>query len=108
MSKVLKYAVAAALLLAPAAAMADPWKDESGHGWGWRGGDYKQEWRDGRCKYERKWDDGEYKEEVKCDGPRRYRPRVYYERPPAYDYERPPVVVAPTPPPGITVTIPFD
>ncbi|WP_225771723.1 hypothetical protein [Inquilinus sp. Marseille-Q2685] len=106
MFKVLEYAVAAALLLAPAAAMADPWKDESGHGW--RGGDYKQEWRDGRCKYERKWDDGEYKEEVKCDGPRRYRPRGYYERPPAYYYERPPVVVAPTPPPGITVTIPFD
>lgn len=53
MSKVLKYAVAAVLLLTPAAAMADPWKDESGHGWD-RHGDYKQEWRDGRCKYERK------------------------------------------------------
>lgn len=110
MYRLLKYAVAAVLLLTPAVAMADPWKDESGHGWGWRGGDYKQEWSDGRCKYERKWDDGEYKEEMKCDGPRRhrYRPRVYYERPPAYYYERPPVVVAPTPPPGITVTIPFD
>jgi hypothetical protein len=111
MYRMLSFAVAAVLLLMPAVAMADPWKDESGHGWGWRDGDYKQEWRDGHCKYERKWDDGEYKEETKCDGPprrHRSRPRVYYERPPAYYYEPPPVVVAPTPPPGITVTIPFD
>lgn len=66
-------------------AMADPWKDESGHGR--RGESYrnyerywprrhyrerrhefraKEEYRRGRCKIERKWDEGEYKEEIKC------------------------------------------
>ncbi|MBP2236588.1 hypothetical protein J2Z31_003102 [Sinorhizobium kostiense] len=57
-------------------AVADPWKDESGHGrWhSYRYYDepryerraYKEEYRRGRCKIERKWDDDEYKEEIKC------------------------------------------
>ncbi|MXQ11177.1 hypothetical protein GR328_06870 [Microvirga makkahensis] len=86
----------AALSLIPAgwagSAAADPWKDESGKG-RWRGGyergyddpgpgagygrerprrerqAFKQEYDDGRCKYERKLEkSGEYKEEVKCRG----------------------------------------
>jgi hypothetical protein len=66
-------------------ASADPNKDESGKG-RWRGGyersgeyrddrprrerrAFKQEYDDGRCKYERKLEkSGEYKEEVKCRG----------------------------------------
>ncbi|MBY3597581.1 hypothetical protein [Rhizobium bangladeshense] len=55
-------------------ALADPWKDESGHG-RWYGNyeghryerrAYKEEYRRGGCKVERKWDDDEYKEEIKC------------------------------------------
>jgi hypothetical protein len=57
----------ASLLAVTAPAMADPWKDESGHGR--KGGkEWKQEYRDGNCKVERKWKRGQYKEEVKCDG----------------------------------------
>jgi len=73
-------------------ASADPWKDESGKG-RWRGGyergygdpgrgygygderprrerrAFKQEYDDGRCKYERKLERScAYKEEVKCRG----------------------------------------
>lgn len=97
MPRLAALVVAAAFL--PAAAMADPWKDESGHGrYGQR--EYKQEWRDGNCKYERKWEkNGEYKEEVKCDGPRQ---RVEY-------HPYPVAVPAPLPAPvepSITVTIP--
>jgi hypothetical protein len=67
-------------------ALADPWKDESGHG-RWRGGGYygepryerrafKEEYRRGGCKIERKWDDDEYKEEIKCK--HRVRPAYGY------------------------------
>jgi hypothetical protein len=81
-------------------AFADPGKDESGKG-RWRGGyergyvypdrgygygyerpsrerrAFKQEYDDGRCKYERKLErSGEYKEEVKCRGG--YRSRYRY------------------------------
>jgi hypothetical protein len=55
-------------LVAPA--MADPHKDESGHGKGRHGKrEHKEEYWDGRCKVERKWEKGgEYKEERKCKG----------------------------------------
>lgn len=67
-----------AVLAAPA--LADPWKDESGHGrsgYEGRGNyraynmdrEYKQEFYRGPCKVERKWErNGEYKEETKCKG----------------------------------------
>ncbi|RVP22516.1 hypothetical protein [Sinorhizobium meliloti] len=86
--KLLTIAAAAgvALTLCAGNALADPWKDESGHG-RWRGYHdepryerraYKEEYRRGRCKIERKWDEDEYKEEIKCKrGPR-----------PAYEYYR--------------------
>lgn len=74
-------------------AVADPDKDESGHG---RKGsrDYKEEYWDGNCKVERKWEkNGDYKEERKCEGRDRYRGR--------------PVVVQPAPvvvyPPWVVV-----
>ncbi|WP_459614495.1 hypothetical protein [Bordetella sp. 2513F-2] len=65
--------------MAAAPVMADPWKDESGHG-GYRGGhkrgDYKEEYWEGGCKVERKWKgNGEYKEERKCK-PAGYAPVV--------------------------------
>jgi hypothetical protein len=59
---------------------ADPDKDESGRGrWNYergeyrapkyKGGEYKEEYRDGNCKIERKWTrNGSYKEEWKCEG----------------------------------------
>ncbi len=81
-------AASAAFAACAGAAMADPWKDESGHArWRWRGyydepryerRAYKEEYRRGRCKIERKWDDDEYKEEIKCKG--RARPIYGYYR----------------------------
>jgi hypothetical protein len=82
-----------ALALSGGAAMADPWKDESGKG-KWRGGNggyeryggyegrggYGRGWDDDRkmkmrtadgCEVERKWKKGEYEEKVKCK-PGRY------------------------------------
>ena len=70
-----------ALAALTAAALADPWKDESGKGhWSeeyrdeYRNHfvrDSKEEFRRGNCKIERKWGrSGEYKEEIKCE-PRR-------------------------------------
>ena len=70
-----------ALALSGGAALADPWKDESGKG-KWRGGGYggyeryggwhgphdrkiKMRSADG-CEVERKWKKGEYEEKVKC------------------------------------------
>lgn len=52
-------------------ALADPWKDESGHGKRHKHGrEYKEEYWDGNCKVERKFGkNGEYKEERKCKGP---------------------------------------
>jgi hypothetical protein len=92
--KVLGWTAALSLILAgwAGSASADPDKDESGKG-RWRGGyersyrhpgwgygngyerprrerrAFKEEYDDGRCKYERKLEkSGEYKEEVKCRG----------------------------------------
>jgi hypothetical protein len=79
---------ALALALSGGAAMADPWKDESGKG-KWRGGyerhggyGYGGGWDGPRerkvkmrsadgCEVERKWKKGEYEEKVKCK-PGRY------------------------------------
>jgi hypothetical protein len=73
---ILLAAAGVAITACASAAVADPWKDESGHGrWRWGGyydgpryerRAYKEEYRRGRCKIERKWDDDEYKEEIKC------------------------------------------
>lgn len=73
------------LAVASGAALADPWKDESGKG-KWRGG-YERHggygyggWGDGRkvkfrtadgCEVKRKWKKGGYEEKVKCK-PGRY------------------------------------
>jgi hypothetical protein len=88
MSRIL--AVAAALSCAATAipALADPDKDESGHGrkygnaYHWKGDHRdmrshgKEEFWDGDCKVERKWGkDGDFKEERKC----RSGPHVYQE-----------------------------
>lgn len=74
-----------ALASVSSAAMADPWKDESGKGR--HGREYKQEYWDGNCKVERKFKkDGGYKEERKCKGAhrdhadRRYDDRNYSDR----------------------------
>jgi hypothetical protein len=65
-------------MLMNTAAMADPWKDESGKGGkhrGYYGGDAKEEYWDGNCKVERKWKgNGDYKEERKCKAPRYVEP----------------------------------
>nr|WP_240531474.1 hypothetical protein [Variovorax boronicumulans] len=83
--------------------MADPHKDESGHGRGkgWhKDREHKEEYWDGRCKVERKWDkDGEYKEERKCKGKQA---RVRNDAP--YYAEPQPVYVAPRP--GVIVERP--
>lgn len=77
-----------AALAVPGPALADPWKDESGHGRGKsERGERKEEFWDGNCKIERKWEkDGGYKEERKCEGgppPRAYHgAREGYDRPP--------------------------
>jgi hypothetical protein len=63
--------------LLASAALADPWKDESGkYRWKYHPGgyseidrDYKEEFWVGNCKIERKWEPaGSYKEERKCKG----------------------------------------
>jgi len=74
-------------------ALADPWKDESGHGW--RGGEYKEEYWDGRCKIERKWEKDGDKEERKCDG----RPVALVPMP-LYTGAAPGIIDLPAPPPG--------
>ncbi|MEJ1166408.1 hypothetical protein V9K97_22070 [Variovorax sp. CCNWLW186] len=78
--------------------MADPHKDESGHGRKGRHGghEYKEEYRDGWCKVERKWDkNGEFKEERKCKGHAARAPRYEYEEAPAYHRPPPGVIVQP-------------
>ncbi|MDX3905561.1 MAG: hypothetical protein QHC78_07715 [Pigmentiphaga sp.] len=77
-----------ALGLGAAQAHADPWKDESGHGYRgkYKGREYKEEYWDGPCRIERKWKgNGEYKEERKCkDRPSYYGGGgVYYPAEPA-------------------------
>ncbi|WPG35297.1 hypothetical protein [Variovorax sp. EBFNA2] len=99
-------ALFAGSLVAPA--VADPHKDESGHGRGkGRHSDreYKEEYWDGRCKVERKWEKGEYKEERKCkggssrsrqsDGPYYAAQPVYPAPQPGVIVERPAVVIQP-------------
>jgi hypothetical protein len=60
------FMLTAALSLAAAAgapALADRGRDDD---WN-RGGEYKQEFRDGPCKVERRWKrDGSYKEKIEC------------------------------------------
>lgn len=78
---------AAASVMFCVPALADPDKDESGHGRG-KDREHKEEYRDGNCKVERKWEkDGGYKEERKCDGPDKKRHGVdrRYDR---EDYRR--------------------
>jgi len=86
------------LIAFPLVALADSWKDESGHGRGC-GHDrreFKEEYWDGNCKVERKLEkNGEYKEERKCKGPS----HGYYERSPVYVSAQPAIIVEP----GITV-----
>ncbi|HYD95012.1 MAG TPA: hypothetical protein VEC01_06775 [Noviherbaspirillum sp.] len=88
----------ALLLAVPLAVLADPWKDESGHGKG-RGHErreYKEEFWDGNCKVERKLEkSGEYKEERKCKPSR----HGYYQPAPVYVPAPAPVVVEP----GVTI-----
>ncbi|QSY97778.1 hypothetical protein J2J97_28545 (plasmid) [Rhizobium bangladeshense] len=71
----LAAATVVALTVCTGNALADPWKDESGHG-RWHGNydghryerrAHKEEYRRGGCKIEREWDDDEYKEEIKCN-----------------------------------------
>lgn len=89
----------AALLAVAQPALADPWKDESGHGKHRdRGrGEYKEEFWDGNCKVERKLEkSGEYKEERKCKSA----PRVQYGPEPIYV---PAPVGIPRAEPGVTI-----
>lgn len=84
MRKLLLLLVSVTVVL-PLRVIADPHKDESGHGKGrGRGHDkreYKEEYWDGNCKFERKYEKhGEYKEERKCKGPR----HGHYEPAPVY------------------------
>jgi hypothetical protein len=87
----------AALLAAPAAALAD--RDDHRHGW-YRGHHHhhasaKQQYWDGACMVERKWKkNGDYKEERRC------RPQ------PAYIVQQPTVVYAPAPAPVVVVPSP--
>jgi hypothetical protein len=71
-----------ALLLAAvmSPALADPHKDESGHGRKGRGGPpHKETYWDGYCKVERKWEkNGGFKEKRKCREPA---PQPVYEAP---------------------------
>lgn len=80
MQKKFMLLVAVALFTGSAApVVADTDKDESGRGRSnyergeyrapkQKGGEQKEEYRDGNCRVERKWsDNGSYKEEWKCD-----------------------------------------
>lgn len=77
----LPLAISTALMFTGTPALADPWKDESGHG-EWRGEhrahahgrqyaharEHKEEYRYGPCAIEREWErDGDYKEEWECE-----------------------------------------
>lgn len=80
-------------------AVADPDRDESGHGRYHHGherrGDYKEEFWDGHCKVERKWDrKGGYKEERKCRGPGHYQQPAVVIRPGPAVVVYPPWMVA--------------
>jgi surface antigen len=86
----------ATMFASPGAGLADPWKDESGHGRGHgkkggygyeekyeHGGRVKHEWKSGNCKYEYKAGPDGVKEEYKCGGPgRRAGPPAHAGPPP--------------------------
>lgn len=88
----------------PVSVSADPYKDESGHGRGYKGqryygGEQKEEYWEGGCKVERKWErSGEYKEERKCPGGR---DNYWGDVPPVHHY--PGIVV---PPPSVIIQPP--
>lgn len=94
--KTLRRLILPAILVAfPLAALADDWKDESGHGKGRHRREYKEEYWDGNCKVKREFKkDGEYKEKRKCKGPE---PGYYAE--PVYVPAAPAVIIEP----GITI-----
>jgi len=72
--------------------LADPHKDESGHGKRHGKREHKEEYWDGNCKVERKWKgNGDYKEERKCKGHRHAHAPVVVQ--PAPVIVQPPVVV---------------
>lgn len=106
MKHLLQALPVAVALLVTGPVLADPGKDESGHGYrrGHERSEYKQQYRDWNCKVERKWErNGDYKEERKCRSPtQEYREQPaygYYEAAPAYmPAPRSPLPVAP----GIT------
>lgn len=89
------------LLALPLVCMADPGKDESGHGKR-RGHDrkeYKEKYWDGNCEVERKvGKHGDYKEERKCRGHQ----HGEYRQAPVYQHE-PVYVPAPHVPSGVTI-----
>ena len=97
------YAWAALILsgtLSMGSAIADPDKDESGHG-RQHHRPIKEKYDDGHCKVERKWErNGEYKEERKCRGGGRYYPASAPVEP--YPQEEPGIVISVPP-----IVIPF-
>jgi Ni/Co efflux regulator RcnB len=88
MKSIYAFGLAAGVFAAPLTSLADPHKDESGHGKHRQERHaQKQEYWDGNCKVERKWDkNGEYKEERKCKGGGQggHGPAVVYGPQPVY------------------------
>jgi hypothetical protein len=91
--------LALAIFALPCVSLADPDKDESGHGKHRKGrAEYKQEYWDGNCKVERKLEkNGDYKEERKCKGARHVAQPVHVVPAPVYAIPAPPppVVIEP-------------
>jgi hypothetical protein len=88
--KYVRLPLIALCALLPLIAVADPGKDESGHGKHRKHrAEFKEEYWDGNCKVERKLEkNGDYKEERKCKGAHRAAAPVYVPAP---------VVVQPAP-----------
>lgn len=92
-----------ALAGASASVLADPDRDERGHGpRGHHGGEYKESYWEGDCLVERRWKkNGKYAETRRCEAPRRYSgypPPVYpatgvVVQPPAVVIQPPPIVI---------------
>ncbi len=68
-----------AMLVVPFSAVADSWKDESGHRHRYKQ-EYKHEYWEGYCKVKREYKNGEYKEKRKCKEPDRYTRHRYDDR----------------------------
>lgn len=86
MPSVLKWIVPLALCALSSAALADPWKDESGNHRHGKRGEYKEEYWDGQCKVKRKVKkNGEFKEERKCKPQKRHVRQDYHYRQPVVD-----------------------